>query len=175
MIQQKSRVKFNVAAATHDDITSILRMVNDVTRQSGALLPVTEAEVKGWIAENLSFVAKTPDGKVIGHNSAFVWPESGWAELRAGVVLPDYRGNGVNMEIKVPLVESMARKGAKTVVGLKNKASNGHGILEALGFEEARPADVPRELFNIGQGTEWAIYVNHDMAKLRQLVRPNSS
>lgn len=153
--------KVCISPSTEKDIPKIMEIINDEAKRSGAVLHVFEDEVKGWIKEGLSFVAKTHSGEIIGHHAAFAWPESGWVELRAAVVLPEYRGNGVNGKLKDAIIDAILEKNPEaTIVSVKNKSSSGRHILGEIGFKQIGQSDAPQELFGIGPiGEAYDIYV----------------
>ncbi len=154
-------LKFDVSKATVNDLKGIVELINAEAKKSGAVLLVSEKEVGVWIKSGLDFVAKDESGKIIGHQSAAIWPESGWIELRAGVVLPEFRGNGVNSKLKVAIINEIESKfpGA-TIVSLKNNVSGGRGTVAELGFHKVQQSEAPEELFKIGpKGENYDVYV----------------
>ncbi|MCL5675279.1 MAG: hypothetical protein M1611_01560 [Candidatus Marsarchaeota archaeon] len=175
---------YAVTAAHKKDLAGILRLVNGEAEKSGAVLGVTKREVKAWIRgrklfgiknRGLSFVAKTPDGTVIGHQAMHVWPESGWWEHRAVVTAEAYRSNGVNASITAALMAKVAEKDPdSTIVSLKNSASNGRRILDQLGFTRVDDhSKIPSEIFSIGTGGKWEVFtaaardVKENLTKLK--------
>ena len=108
-----------------------------------------------------SVVAKTESGEIVGHNSASIWPVSGWVELRAAVVIPEYRGNGINGGLKSAIVDAIkAQYPSATIVALKNKSSSGRHALLDYGFRQILKSEAPKELFAIGPvGEAYDVYV----------------
>jgi N-acetylglutamate synthase-like GNAT family acetyltransferase len=172
--QNANVVKVHLSASTEKDAAKITGIINEESKRSGAVLHVFEDEVKGWIKEGLSFVAKTDSGEIVGHHAASVWSGSGWVELRAAVVIPEYRGNGINKHLKEAIMDAITEKYPNaTIVSVKNKSSNGRQVLGELGFKQIDPSEAPNELFGIGpEGEAYDIYVytpSKDIVK--QLVR----
>ncbi len=159
--QNLARLNTHIAPATEKDVSKIIDIINKEAKLSGAVLPVNETEVTSWIKNGLSFVVKTTAGEIIGHHSAYIWPESKWIELRAAIVAPEYRGNGINKELKKSVMDAILKKYPNaTIVSVKNKASNGRTLLEELGFKKIPQSEAPKELFEIGpKNEEYDIYV----------------
>ncbi len=158
----KNDVKYTVVQTKKEDIPKIVDMINTEFKKSGAVLHVTIEEVAGWVNSGLSFVAKTQQGEIAGHSTAHIWPKSGWAELRAATVSEEYRGNGINKQLKSAVIDAIAKKNATTMVALKNSSSGGHAELDSRGFIHVEHSDIPTaikdELLSIGKGQKWDIY-----------------
>ncbi len=168
-------LKVHVAPSTEKDIPKIMEMINTEAKRSGAVLPVFEDEVKAWINQGMSFIAKTESGEIVGHHSASpAWPQSGWIELRAAVVLPEYRGNGINAQLKEAIIDAIiAHSPTATIVSVKNKSSNGRQVLGEMGFTKIPQSEAPKELFEIGPvGEAYDIYVyTPSKDNVKELVR----
>ncbi|MCL4365331.1 MAG: GNAT family N-acetyltransferase [Candidatus Marsarchaeota archaeon] len=168
-------LKVSIMPSTEKDIPKIVEIINGESKKTGSVLPVTTEEVRGWINSGLSFVAKTDEGRIIGHHAAYIWPESGWAELRAVVVLPEYRGNGINALLMESIINVILDKDPfTTVVSVKNRSSNGRQILRDLGFKEIDPSDAPHELFGIGPKEEVYniyVYIPGEIPITKELIR----
>jgi len=143
-------LRFEIVKSAKGDIPSIVEIINEEAARSGAVLTVDSQKVKRWIDSGISLLAKS-DGKIIGHMAANRWPISGMVELRSSVVRPEYRGKGVSSTLTKGVIAQIGKKyGKPSLVAFINKAGNGRGILEALGFRETDYESVPRELFSIG-------------------------
>lgn len=150
-LRSKHALKFHVELSKRIDIPKIVRLVNEESRRSGAVLLITSGEVKKWIGKGMSFVAKTEDNKIAGHLSGYVWPKSEWIEIRSVVVRPELRGNGISSKLTRKMLGLIKRKfGKRTLVAFTNKAGTGQGVFIAAGFTEANYDTLPRELFSIG-------------------------
>ncbi len=155
-----------IAAATAKDIPKIVSMINGEAERSHAVLVVTPEEVKSWVDNGLSFVAKTMYGEIVGHSAAKIWPESGWAEHRAVVVLPEYRGNGINSKLTAAVVQSLNEfYPGITVLSLKNENSGGRGSVEAFGFKKAPTSSVPDEILTAKEKKEYDAYILQTLAR----------
>ncbi|MDE1873975.1 MAG: GNAT family N-acetyltransferase [Candidatus Micrarchaeota archaeon] len=148
-----------VARSTGYDIPKILELVDAEAKGSGAVLEINANELTKWIGKGNSFVASVND-QIIGHSAIDIWPESGWAELRASVVKSEFRGHGVYTKLtKVRIQKLLVENPDVTIVVLKNKESSGSGILDSLGFKTIPKPEAPKELFSIGGDQEWKIFV----------------
>lgn len=150
----------SMRTARAQDMGGILRLVNAEHERSGAVLRITEEELKRWIDRRLSVVALAGD-KIVGHQALDIWPGSRWAELRSEVVLPEHRGLNISRALKGIVIGRcvMEHPYVPAVVSLKNGMSNGTTMLFALGFKPMESREVPNELFSIGTGQEWKAYV----------------
>ncbi len=145
------RDEFSVSMATMADADAIVALVNAESERSGAVLTIDTAKIAEWIKHGICLVARTPDGKVVGHLAAHRWSGCGWVELRSSVVDPEFRGRGISSALTSMIIsEIKARYGSPTIVAFTNKAGTGHGILEAVGMDEAEYDSLPEELFSIG-------------------------
>ncbi|MHB1830792.1 MAG: GNAT family N-acetyltransferase [Candidatus Micrarchaeaceae archaeon] len=150
----------NFSAAEEQDVPAIVKMINTEAK-SGTVLHVDEQEVMGWVKSGLSFVAKAEaDGSIVGHYAAYVWPQSGWAELRSAVVTEGFRGNGIHAKLHEKLMNVLQDE--YTIAVLKTPESRGHTILDSDSrFTPADPSIVPPELFSIGpKGEKWDVYIS---------------
>lgn len=149
--KEAAKLIFEVSRSRKADIPSIVKIIGDEHERSGAVIKVDRENVGAWIRSGISLVAKTNDGKIIGHMAANQWPESKYVELRSSVVLPEFRGNGVSTALTASIMSMIRKKyGIQTMVAFLNKAGNGMGILKAIGFREAEYGSLPAELFTIG-------------------------
>lgn len=147
----KNSAKFHIERSKRIDIPKIVRLVNDESRRSGAVLLINSSQVNGWIRNGFSLIAKAKSGEVAGHLSAYVWPGSGWIEIRSSVVKPGFRGRGISTALTRKMLRIIRNKyGKRTLVAFTNKAGIGQGILIAAGFSEADYDTLPKELFSIG-------------------------
>ena len=146
----KKGIKFKVCQSKPGDVRAIVAMINAEAASTGALLPVAKEELRAWIKNGLSFVAKV-DGEIVGHEAAYIWPESGWAELRSAIVKPAFRGKGISSATTNAIMKKLTKKrGRITIVAFTNAAGTGRGILAKQGFSEISYHDMPKELFTIG-------------------------
>lgn len=131
------------------DVGTIVSMVNSVP---DALLKLTEEELNNWIHDGKSLVAITwfGFGKIVGHQGVSVWPNSGYFELRSAVVLPEYRGGGINTRMKLTAIKHIKNNFTDaTFVGFTEAASKSRGILERIGFKDLSLDETPEEFFSI--------------------------
>lgn len=151
MVEQESKTQISIEPTKKEDIPAVLELVKS---SPDALLTVDEPEVEAWVDQGHSFVAKTIDGQVIGHQAAMIWPQSGWVEVRAAVVKPEYRGMGINTEMKKMIVKKLkSDKLEITIVGFTEAASKSRGILQKMGFTEIPLEQTPDEFFSICPAT----------------------
>lgn len=144
-IEPKSQ--FSIGLARQEDIPNIIDLVKSVPE---ALIQVDEKIVGEWINKGYSLVAKSYDGRVIGHQGAGFWPKSGWIELRSAIVNPEYRGMGINTKMKKMLMGKIISEYPRaTIVGFLEKASMSGGIFEKLGFKQISLDETPDEFFSI--------------------------
>ncbi|MDE1768365.1 MAG: GNAT family N-acetyltransferase, partial [Candidatus Micrarchaeota archaeon] len=144
-------VKFSIERSKKEDAPGIIKLVNDESKRSGAVLRISEHDVSKWRKSGFSIVAKAQGGQIIGHLSAYIWPESKWIEFRSSVVKPQYRGNGINSSLTKKMMELVSKKYKNsTLVAFTNKAGAGQGTLLSVGFTEADYNTLPEELFSIG-------------------------
>ncbi len=143
--------KFKITPSKEGDVSQIMDLVNGESGRSGALLKITEDDVKGWIHDGFSYVARYKKGEIVGHLSAHLWPKSQWVELRSSIVKPEFRGLGISSSLCSRIIKAINRKyGKKVLVAFTNQAGRGKGILVAMGFHEAEYDELPKELFTIG-------------------------
>ncbi|MCL4365330.1 MAG: GNAT family N-acetyltransferase [Candidatus Marsarchaeota archaeon] len=165
-----------IVAATRDDVHKIVAMINDEAGRSGAVLKVTADEVEEWINGRRSFIAKTTYGKIVGHSAAKIWPESGWAEHRAVVVLQEYRCNGINARLTQAIVQSLEEvHPGITILSLKNGA--GIGTVVSFGFKKIPVSEIPDEILRAKGKAEYEAYVFKTLARSRDsefIVLPDS-
>lgn len=158
----------HVVAATLDDVPRIVAMINDEAVRSGAVLKVTADEVEEWVNGRRSFIAKNIYGGIVGHSAAKIWPESGWAEHRAVVVLPEYRGNGINAKLTQAIVQSLEEiRPGITILSLKNGASSGSGTVVAFGFKKIPVSEIPEEILSAKEKKEYDAYIFKTLARSR--------
>jgi N-acetylglutamate synthase-like GNAT family acetyltransferase len=153
---------FTFTPTTERHLQDVVRLINKEAARSGAVLKVGDGEVSQWSKDGLSMVVLN-GGKVIGHQAMYIWPESKWAEFRAAVVEPEFRGHNINFHVKQAFLDMCIEKHPQieAFVGLKNGESRGWGIFEALGFKRIPTEQVPGELFEIGIGQTWhALYLS---------------
>ena len=176
-VKPSSVLKFNVVPASKSDAKEITHLINDEWKRSGAVLHVSEDDVKSWIDHGLCFVAKNESGAIVGHQAASKWPESGWVELRAAVVLSEYRGNGLNTKLKDAIITAINTTYPEaTIVSLKNGESRGHNELTQRGFEKVESSQIPpailKELLKIGPlGENYEIYIYPPISEVKKAMR----
>lgn len=150
-MEREPKTQINIELTKKEYIPAVLELIGS---SPDALLSVDEHEIEGWIDQGYSFVAKTIDGRIIGHQSAVVWPQSGWVEVRAAVVKPEYRGWGINTEMKKMIVNMIkSDKPGVTIAGFTEAASKSRGILQRMGFTEIPLEQTPDEFFSICPAT----------------------
>ena len=176
--KHSNATKLSVVPALTADAKLITNLINDEWKRSGAVLHVSEEEIKTWINHGLCFVAKNENGEIVGHQAAAKWPESGWVELRAAVVLPEYRGNGLNTKLKDAIITAINTAYPEaTIVSLKNGESHGHNELTQRGFEKIESSQIPaailKELLKIGPlGENYEIYIYPPISEIKKAMRP---
>jgi len=147
MKEQGPNTQINIELTKKEDIPDVLDLIKS---SPDALLSVDEREMETWIEQGNSFVAKTVDGQTIGHQAAVVWPQSGWVEVRAAVVIPEFRGKGINTEMKKKIVQEIKTNNPEiTIVGFTEAASKSRGILQKMGFTEISLLETPEEFFSV--------------------------
>lgn len=148
------KLKYRIRYAKKGDMEQILKLVNDESSRTGALLQLQSSTLEGWISKKMSLVVETKENGesvIIGHEAANVWPKSGWIELRSSIVRPEYRGIGISGRLATKLVTLVKKRYPNaTIIAFTNKAGSGKGIILSLGFGEAQYNDLPSELFTIG-------------------------
>lgn len=138
---------FVIVPTQREDIPDVLSLIQSVP---DALVSVKEIEIESWIDKGFSLVAKDKKGSIIGHQSAYVWPESGWVEVRSAIVKPEFRGRGINTEMKKMMIARIRNQNPDAVIiGFTEAASKSRGILQKLGFVDYSLADMPEEFFTI--------------------------
>lgn len=176
-VKHQNALKFSVVAAEMSEAKKVTNLINDEFKRSGAVLHVMEDDVKSWISQGMCFVAKNEKGDIIGHQAASKWQESGWVELRAAVVLPEYRGNGLNSKLKDAIIKAINTSDSNaTIVSLKNAESGGHSELAKHGFQKIGYSDVPAsilsELLRIGpSGMHYDIYIYPPISEIKGALR----
>ncbi len=164
---------FVIESAKLSDVPQIVKMVNNEAKLSGAVIKVTPSEVTGWVESNLSFVAKMGT-EIVGHTAGYVWPGSGLAEHRAVVVLPEYRGNGINASLTAVFMQTLIESNPSiTIISLKN--ANAHesaksGIIKS-GFRPISVDELPDEIFNsTGKREDYTAYA-YNYEEVKELER----
>jgi len=157
-----------IREATSEDVQDILNLI---ALSPDALLSVTIAELQSWIDQGMSLVAISDEGEIIGHQAASQWPESHWVEMRAAVVKPEFRGQGINTLMKRKMTEIIASLiGNSTLVGFTEAASKSRGILQKQGYGEIALPDTPDEFFSVcpancyrktGEDCGCKVYIKH--------------
>ncbi len=176
-VKQPNALKVSVVPASHADVKKITSLINDEWKRSGAVLHVSEDDIKSWIDHGLCFVAKNESGDIVAHQAASKWQESGWVELRAAVVLPQYRGNGLNTKLKDAIIAAINTTYPEaTIVSLKNGESRGHNELTQRGFEKIESSQIPpailKELLKIGPlGENYEIYIYPPISEVKKAMR----
>ena len=162
MIDRNARSESGVRIrlAEQRDVGKILSMINAEASVSGAVDRVTEDTLKGWVALGNSYVAEGQGGAIVGHRAVFLI-NGEWAELRSAVVDNAYRGNGVGYKLAEALLDGFIRNNpeVKYIVSVKNEASNGRGILLAIGFEKVPRNDGLDSMLSIPNEERWELYV----------------
>ena len=147
-------MKVSIRFAKPSQAGKIAKLINRESKKSGAVMEVTEDEVKRWIKNRNSVVAMH-GGVVIGHEALNVWPECGWVELRSAVVKAEFRGKGIGYMLAKKLISRHMKKNRTiTFISIKRDAGKGAGILSALGFEEVSMDEIPGELFSVGRSRD---------------------
>ena len=146
-----------ISKAMEGDVVEIVSLINEEHDRSNAVLIVSHDEVRSWVDIGLSFVAKDKE-KIIGHSAMYIWPESGWMEVRGVVVEPNHRNRGIYSRMtRMHIEETFRAYPDGKIVVVKNESSRGAGLLKSLGFalvahgtcEEVIEQGVPKEFFNI--------------------------
>lgn len=147
MKEFEAKAQFIIEPTRKEEIPVVLELIKSAP---DALLDVSEKEVENWIESGHSIVAKTADGKVIGHQGAVKWKESGWVEVRAALVKPEHRGKGTNTDMKKRIIKKIRSDNPDaTISAFTEKASKSRGILQKLGFQEISLEQTPEEFFSI--------------------------
>ena len=160
---------FVIVPAKLSDVPQIVKMVNNEAELSGAVIKVTPSEVTGWVENNLSFVAKVGT-EIVGHTAGYIWPGCGLVEHRAVVVLPEYRGNGINASLTAVFMQSLIESNSSiTIISLKNASAHESakkGIVKS-GFKPISVDELPDEIFDgAGQREEYTAYAyNYEEVK----------
>jgi N-acetylglutamate synthase-like GNAT family acetyltransferase len=175
MIDRNARSESGVRIrlATQRDVDKILFMINAEASVSGAVDRVTEDMLKGWVALGNSYVAEGQGGTIVGHRAVLLI-NNGWAELRSAVVDNAYRGNGVGYKLAEALLDGFIRNNPeiKYIVSVKNEASNGRGILLAIGFEKIPRNNALDSMLSIPNEERWELYVlDAERYRLKESVR----
>jgi N-acetylglutamate synthase-like GNAT family acetyltransferase len=150
LAKEKRSVGFHIAPARVSDAAEITGMINNEAELSGAVIKVTQKEVEGWIDGGLSFVAKAGT-RIVGHTAGCIWPKSGIAEHRAVVVLPEYRGNGINTALTSAFVQRLIEQDPHiTIISLKNSNASEAAKKAVLksGFCKIDVNELPDEIFD---------------------------
>lgn len=151
MKESQAKTQFIIEPTRKEEIPAVLELIKS---SPDALLDISEKEVRNWIEQGHSIVAKTVDGEVIGHQGAATWKQSGWVEVRAALVKPEHRGKGTNTEMKKIMIEKIrSDEPNATISALTEKASKSRGILQKLGFLEISLEQTPEEFFSICPAT----------------------
>lgn len=169
----KSGSEVKIRLAEQRDVDRILSMINAEASVSGAVDRVTKDTLRGWVALGNSYVAEGPGGVIVGHRAVFLI-NNGWAELRSAVVDNAYRGNGVGYKLAEALLDGFIRNNpeVKYIVSVKNEASNGRGILLALGFEKSPRNNALDSMLSIPNEERWELYVlDAGRYRLKESVR----
>lgn len=159
---------FSIQTATKEHIPDIVELINNQHAANKSVLLVSTEEVAEWVNKGHSRIAVSSEGKVIGHQSLDIWPESGWGELRACVVTPDFQGRGINSHFTRTFIDGSI-PGVETFVVLKNCSSKGTGTFTGSGFTEIPEAEAPKELFTIGGEQKWTI-LKYDVPQTQVLT-----
>ncbi len=126
------------AAYRASDVKAIADMVNEEHEASGAVNAVTYEHVYGWIRSGNadSFIATDQNecDKAAAHTAVIRW--SGHCfEMRSIVVRSHYRGLGVYGGMSGSIIRAIFEKDpSATIVMIKNKRSQGYGLLPKNGF-----------------------------------------
>ncbi|MDP3724202.1 MAG: hypothetical protein Q8R11_01055, partial [bacterium] len=76
--------------------------------------------------------------------------ESGWFEVRAAVVQQEFRGRGINTQMKTGMIERIRKDYPNAIIiGFTEAASQSRGILRKLGFTYISLDETPLEFFTI--------------------------
>lgn len=151
MKESQAKTQFIIEPTRKEEIPAVLELIKS---SPDALLDISEKEVRNWIEQGHSIVAKTVDGEVIGHQGAAAWKQSGWVEVRAALVKPEHRGKGTNTKMKKIMIEKIrSDEPNATISALTEKASKSRGILQKLGFLEISLEQTPEEFFSICPAT----------------------
>ena len=151
----KERLQYAVRPTVERDIPSIQSFMDRVLhvdpKAELAIEPVSIETLQGWIEKGHSIVATLSDnGDIIGHQAVDKWPESGWYEVRTALGDPEYRGQGVNTDLKKYVIKEILDSDPDAVISaFTHPESTSRGILEKLDFEEIPMEDVPEEFFEL--------------------------
>lgn len=158
-LKNQTAPSITLRMAERQDVPKIVELINEEGTRTGAVLSVNSREVEGWISKHSSAVAVDMSGRIVAHQGVFRWPGCGMFELRAAVVKPEFRGNGINFLMKELVINKITeRQNPATFISLKNGASNGAGILFALGFEKMPDSEIPKEVLDLDKGQQWTAY-----------------
>lgn len=153
MNKEKDLLKetFTIVDAQLNDAEKILSLIKSAP---DALLDVNLPEIQKWIQNGQSLVVKNIEGEVIGHQGMAYWEYSGLIEIRSAFVNTDYRGQGLNTQMKKIMIEKAKIKYPEAhIIGFTEEASKSRGILIKLGFTTLSLENAPEELFSICPAT----------------------
>lgn len=151
----KEQFQYNIRPTTERDIPSIQSFIDrvlDADPKAGlAIEPVSIETLQGWIEKGHSIIATLPHiGEIIGHQAVDKWPESGWYEVRTALGDPEYRGQGVNTELKKYVIKEILNNDPDAVISaFTHLESKSIGILTKLDFEVIPMDEVPEEFFSL--------------------------
>lgn len=118
------------------------------TAPEESLINVSRVEFGDWVDHEITYVAKTMLGEVLGHQAGIELPESKWVEVRTAVTNPEFQGIGINTKLKKVVIEEIQSKGKDTtVVAFTERGSMSRFILAKGGFSEIPFEAIPSEMF----------------------------
>lgn len=124
------------------------QIVGLIARVPEALIPVTLEEIIDWIDNGQSMVGKNQQGEIVAHQGMEYWKDINVVEIRSAFVEPSYRGQGINTQMKLEMIEMAKRQYPDAqIVGFTEAASKSRGVLQKLGFEEVPMDQVPEPMF----------------------------
>lgn len=137
--------ELNYSMSTWQDAEMIVDLI---ARVPEALIPVTIEEIVEWIDQGQSMVGKNEHGEIVAHQGMEYWKEIDVVEIRSAFVEPSYRGQGINTQMKIKMIEKAKQQHPEAkIVGFTEEASKSRGVLQKLGFEEIPMEQVPEPMF----------------------------
>ena len=158
-MERNLKSEVSIRLATQRDLDRIFSIIDAEASRSGAVDRVSKETLTKWISICNSYVAEDPNGAIVGHR-AVLTVNSEWAELRSAVVNDSYRGNGVGYKLAEALLDGFVKNNPniKYIISVKNEASNGRGILVALGFEKMERNEGLDKMLSIPNEDRWELF-----------------
>ncbi len=170
MIEPKFRPVLSVgydvelkAAHRTSDVKAIFRMVNDEHARTGAVNAVTHGRIASWVlsgnADSFIAIDRHEDGRVAAHMAVVKWSDHCY-EIRSIVVQPYYRGLGIYGSMSDSIIDAVFEMDhSAAVVMIKNKQSQGYGLLSEKGFVEVPLGEALRMGVGLENHSERYAYV----------------